>query len=134
MIQEEIKLRVRYAETDQMGFVYYGNYAQYLELGRVAVMKKAGVSYRELELSGIGLPVKDMNIQFLRAATYDDEIRVMTTIDTMPTNRITFYYKIYRELDLLVEASTTLFFMDKASLRPLRMPNWVENQLKPFFN
>lgn len=134
MIQEEIKLRVRYAETDQMGFVYYGNYAQYLELGRVAAMKKAGVSYRELELTGIGLPVKDMNIQYHKAATYDDEIRVVTIIDAMPTNRITFKYKIYKDESLLVEASTTLFFMDKASLRPIRMPEWVQNQLKAFFN
>ena len=134
MIQEEIKLRVRYAETDQMGFVYYGNYAQYLELGRVAAMKKAGVSYRELELSGIGLPVKDMNIQYHKAATYDDEIRVVTIIDAMPTNRITFKYKIYKDESLLVEASTNLFFMDKASLRPIRMPEWVQNQLKAFFN
>jgi acyl-CoA thioester hydrolase len=134
MIHEEINLRVRYAETDQMGFVYYGNYAQYLELGRVAAMKKAGVSYRDLELSGIGLPVKDMQIKYFKAATYDDEIRIVTTIEEMPTNRITFHYKIYRELDLLVEASTTLFFIDKTSLRPIKMPEWVQNQLKPFFN
>ncbi|MAC94509.1 MAG: thioesterase [Flavobacteriales bacterium] len=134
MIQEKITLNVRYAETDQMGFVYYGNYAQYLELGRVAAMKKVGISYRALEEEGIGLPVKSMNINYLKAARYDDEIKVVTTIQSMPTNRITFEYQIYREKELLIEAETTLFFMSLESGRPIRPPKFFIDQMKAFFS
>jgi len=133
MIKEEIKLRIRYSETDQMGFVYYGNYAQYLELGRVAVMKKVGISYRNLEESGIGLPVKDMHISYFKAAQYDDEITVVTIVDEMPSNRITFHYEIYREEDLLIKAETTLFFMDLKSKRPCRPPAFFVDKMKAHF-
>lgn len=134
MIQESIKIRVRYAETDQMGFVYYGNYAEYLELGRVAAMKKAGVSYRKLEENGIGLPVREMKIKYLRAALYDDEIEVITRIHEMPDRLIVFDYEIKRGDDLLIEAETTLFFMDKATKKVIRIPEEMVLQLKPFFS
>ena len=134
MIEESIKIRVRYAETDQMGFVYYGNYAEYLELGRVAAMKKAGVSYRELENNGIGLPVRDLKIKYLRAALYDDEIEVITRIKDMPDRLIIFDYKIKRGEELLIEAETTLFFMDKSTRKVIRIPDKMSDQLKPFFS
>ena len=134
MIEESIKLRVRYAETDQMGFVYYGNYAEYLEIGRVAAMKKAGVSYRILEEEGIGLPVREMKIKYLRAALYDDEIEVITKIKEMPDRLIVFEYEIKRGEELLVEAETTLFFMDKESKKVIRIPQEMKDQLKPFFS
>ena len=134
MIEESITLRVRYSETDQMGFVYYGNYAQYLEVGRVAAMKKAGVSYRSLEEEGIGLPVRDMKIKYLRAALYDDEIEVRTQIKEMPDRLIVFDYTIWRGDELLIEASTTLFFMDKKSNKVIRTPDKMKDQLKPFFS
>jgi len=117
-----------------MGFVYYGNYASYLEVGRVAVMKKAGISYRKLEEEGIGLPVREMNIKYKQAALYDDEIEVITQINEMPDRLITFDYEIKRGDELLVTASTTLFFMEKASKRLIRMPEQMHHQLKPFFN
>ncbi|MEX2379212.1 MAG: thioesterase family protein [Vicingaceae bacterium] len=134
MIQEEITLNVRYAETDQMGFVYYGNYTQYLELGRVAVMKKAGISYRALEEQGIGLPVKSLKIDYKKAARYDDEIRVVTTVREMPSNRITFDYLIYLGDELLIEAETVLFFMSLESGKPMRPPKFFVDQMKAFFN
>jgi acyl-CoA thioester hydrolase len=134
MIEEEIKLNVRYAETDQMGFVYYGNYTQYLELGRVAVMKKAGISYRSLEEQGIGLPVKSLKIDYMKAARYDDEIRVITSVNEMPSNRIKFDYLIYLEDELLIQAETELFFMSLESGRPMRPPKFFLDQMKAFFN
>ena len=134
MIQERTKIRVRYSETDQMGFVYYGNYATYLEVGRVDVMKKAGISYRKLEEEGIGLPVREMNIKYKQAALYDDEIEVITTIREMPDRFITFDYEIMRGDELLITASTTLFFMEKGSNRLIRMPQKMHDQLKPFFS
>lgn len=134
MIQELIKFRVRYAETDQMGFVYYGNYAQYFEIGRVEALKKVGLSYRSLEESGIMLPVKDLNIQYKKAAKYDDLITVETTIPEMPSNRIKFEYRIFREEELLATGTTTLFFMDKATGRPIRPSKDFLNKLSPYFN
>lgn len=134
MIQESTKIRVRYAETDQMGFVYYGNYAEYLEVGRVAAMKKAGISYRKLEEQGVGLPVREMKIKYLRAALYDDEIEVITTIEEMPDRLIVFNYVLKRGEEVLVEAETTLFFMDKSTNKVIRIPEEMKNQLNPFFS
>ncbi len=134
MIEEEIKLTVRYSETDQMGFVYYGNYTQYLELGRVAVMKKAGISYRSLEEQGIGLPVKSLKIDYKKAARYDDEIRVVTTVKEMPSNRIAFDYLIYLDEELLIKAETELFFMSLESGSPIRPPQFFIDQMKAFFS
>lgn len=134
MITDKTKIRVRYSETDQMGFVYYGNYATYLEVGRVSVMKKAGVSYRKLEESGIGLPVREMKVKFYKAALYDDEIEVITTIREMPDRLIIFDYEIKRGEDLLITAETTLFFMEKSSKKVIRIPGEMKDQLKSFFS
>jgi acyl-CoA thioester hydrolase len=97
-------------------------------------MKKAGISYAQLEKQGIGLPVREMKITYYQAARYDELIEVETSIKDMPTNRIRFEYKIYREDTLLAEAETTLFCMDKGSLKPIRMPAVVQESLSTFFN
>jgi acyl-CoA thioester hydrolase len=133
MIKESVEIRVRYAETDQMGFVYYGNYAQYFEIGRVEALKKVGLSYRAIEESGVMLPVKELYIDYKRAAKYDDLIRIETTIAKMPSNRIRFDYKIYRQEELLVTGNTTLFFMNKNG-KPIRPTDDFLNQMEPFFN
>lgn len=133
MIQASVKFNIRYAETDQMGFVYYGNYAQYFEIGRVEALKKVGLSYRQLEESGYFLPVRKLEVEYLKAAKYDDEIEVQTTIPSMPSNRIDFDYEIFRGEELLVRGSTTLFFMDKQG-KPIRPPQEFLDLLKPYFN
>jgi acyl-CoA thioester hydrolase len=134
MIKEEVKLRVRYSETDRMGFVYYGNYAQYFEVARVAAMKRAGVSYKKLEDSGIGMPVKDLKIEYLQAAQYDDELTISCEVRTMPSSRIVFYYTIERGEDCLVKGETTLFFMNLKSLKAIRPPEFFVDQMKSFFS
>lgn len=132
MIQSNLKLRVRYSETDQMGFVYHGNYAQYFEVGRVETLRKAGYSYKSLEDRGVYLPVYSLNIKYLKAAQYDDELTVITRLKEMPTNRIQFDYEIKRGDELLVVGDTTLIFMNKDQ-KASRPPDWFINQLKPFF-
>ena len=133
MIKSKTTLRVRYSETDQMGFVYYGNYPQYLEIGRVDALKSVGVSYRSMEESGYGLPVKDLVIRYHNAALYDDELVITTRVTKMPTNKISFDYEIHRGEDLIISAQTTLFFMD-ASKRACRPPaSFIEN-MKTYFN
>lgn len=126
MLENILEIRIRYAETDQMGFVYYGNYAQYLELGRVALMKQIGISYKKLEEEGVGMPVREMNIKYFKAAKYDDLIQVKTTIKERPNLKFNFIYHIYKEGVLLAEASTTLFFMDKNSQKVIKMPKDIE--------
>ena len=133
MINNESKIRVRYAETDQMGFVYYGKYAEYFEIGRVAALKEVGISYRSMEEKGYLLPVKELKVNYKRAAQYDDELTIVTEVRDLPSNRITFYYTIKRGEELLVDGETTLFFMDRSS-KPCRPPQFFIDQMKPFFN
>ena len=133
MIQASIQFNIRYAETDQMGFVYYGNYAQYFEIGRVEALKAIGISYRSLEESGLFLPVRSLEVEYLKAAKYDDLIEVRTLIPKMPSNRIDFEYEIYRAEELLVTGKTTMFFMDQSG-KPIRPPKEFLEEMRPHFN
>ncbi len=124
MVKNRTKLRVRYAETDQMGYVYYGNYAAYYEVGRVELMRQLGTSYREIEESGLMLPVRDFSVRYFKPALYDDLITVETRIEQRPTARIIFKYDIFNEMgDLLTSAETTLVFVSKETNRPVAAPD-----------
>ncbi|MFM7216507.1 MAG: acyl-CoA thioesterase [Bacteroidota bacterium] len=126
MYKTETKVRVRYAETDRMGYVYYGNYATYLEVARVELLRSLGFSYRSLEDKGILLPVSDMNIRFLRPAFYDDQLVIRTTVSEKPGVRIQFEYEIVNEsAEVITKASTTLVFIDKSTGRPCPPPEDV---------
>lgn len=125
MIKTETTLRVRYGETDQMGFVYYGNYAQYYEVGRVEAMRSLGFSYREMEEGGILMPVINLTINYKKPALYDDEVRVVTMVKEMPKVRITFDYECYNQKnELLNTGSVTLVFIDKTRNKPTVPPDW----------
>ena len=133
MIRKQTRIQVRYAETDQMGFVYYGNYATYFEIGRVAALKEVGISYRSLEEQGYLLPVKDLQVNYHKAALYDDELDIITEVRSLPSNRITFHYLIKRGEELLVDGETTLFFMD-SQMKPCRPPEFFVDQMRTFFS
>lgn len=123
MIHSTTNVRVRYAETDQMGYVYYGNYAQYCELGRVEMLRNLGFSYKSLEEQGIMMPVLEFNLKYVKPAHYDELLTITTVITEMPSVRIRFDYQIFNaEGQLLNEAWTTLVFVNKASGRPCRAP------------
>ena len=134
MIKTETTLRVRYAETDQMGFVYYGVYAQYYEVGRVEAMRSLGFSYREMEESGVLMPVINLTIDYKKRALYDDEVRIVTTVKEMPSVRITFHYECFNQKnELLNTGSVTLVFIDKAKNKPMQPPSWfMEGFMKRF--
>ncbi len=135
MFTHEVELRVRYGETDQMGYVYYGNYAQYLEVARVEALRSLGFPYRRLEEEGIMLPVRSFNLTYHAPALYDDRITVRTTIAEMPTARIRFTYKIINEAGtLLTEAETVLVFVDKLTMRPRKAPSAFYEAMKEFFS
>jgi acyl-CoA thioester hydrolase len=124
MFRHETTLRVRYGETDRMGYVYYGDYAEYLEVGRVEALRSLGFPYRRLEEEGVLLPVRELRITYHRPAYYDDALTVSTTIAELPLVRIVFGYEIRNEAgQLLCEASTTLVFVDRATMRPRRAPS-----------
>ena len=134
MYQSETKVRVRYAETDQMGYVYYGNYAMYYEVARVESLRKLGVTYKELEENGVMMPVLENHSRFLEPGRYDEELRIVTTIREMPGVRIRFEYQIYNEDNRLInEGHTLLAFVNMASGRPCRPPSHMQEVLAPFF-
>lgn len=130
MQNHKLSFRVRYGETDQMGIVYYGNYAQYLEMGRVEWLRDLGVTYKSMEDSGIQLPVINLQIKYVKSAKYDDLITVETILRKKPLVKIEFDYKIYNEAnDLLIEANTVLAFIDTAKNRPVKCPSYITDKL-----
>lgn len=134
MYQSETHIRVRYGETDQMGYVYYGNYAMYYEVGRVEALRRLGLSYKELEASGVMMPVLENHSRFLAAALYDDNLKVITTIREKPGVRITFEYEIFNGAGTLIHTGETrLAFVDIKSGRPCRPPEAFMSVLKPYF-
>jgi acyl-CoA thioester hydrolase len=134
MLVSETNLRVRYAETDKMGVVYYGNYPQYYEVGRVECLRRLGTSYKALEENGFYMPVASMNICYHKPAFYDDNLRIRTTVKEMPGVRMDFFYEIFNEKDeLLNTGETTLVFMSEETHRPSRPPSWFLELLKAYF-
>lgn len=126
MKTDEIQIRVRYGETDQMGVVYHGNYALYLEMGRIEWLRKLGISYKSMEENGIMLPVVSLNVNYQKSVGYDDLITVKTTLKNRPTAKIEFDYEITNESgDVLTTASTILVFVDKTTKRPIKAPQYI---------
>src|SRR3989338_2710959 len=119
MYKAETKVRVRYSETDQMGYCYYGNYAAYFEVARVEALRELGMSYKQMEEDGIAMPVLEYQIKYFKPAFYDDEIRIETIITEMPQYRIYFTYKSYNtKNELINEAKTSLVFVNKTTGKP----------------
>lgn len=126
----EIKLRVRYGETDQMGIVYYGNYAQYFEVGRTEWLRNFGVTYKQMEADGFLLPVVTLNVRYKKPAYYDDLITVVITLVKIPSVTIEFSYNILNEKnELLVQGNTVLAFVDLNKNKPTRCPQYLLDKL-----
>jgi acyl-CoA thioester hydrolase len=123
-------IRVRYAETDQMGVAYYGAYAAWLEVGRVEFLRMNGTSYRKLENEGVMLPVLNLNISYRSPALYDDLLEVRTRLEEFSGTRISFEHEVLNESDkLLANARVELVFMDRLSRRPIRVPKKLAERL-----
>ncbi|WP_407511120.1 acyl-CoA thioesterase [Elizabethkingia anophelis] len=134
MISTTCRLRVRYAETDPMKYVYYGNYATYFEVARVELFRGIGMSYDEIEKRGIWLPVSEYNIKYLKPALYDQELRIEVKVKERPGVRIIFDYEIYNEEDeKMTEASTTLFFLDAEKNKVVKCPDWLMQLMDKHF-
>ncbi|APA66174.1 MAG: thioesterase family protein [Maribacter dokdonensis] len=131
MRTNEISFRIRYSETDQMGVVYHGNYAQYLELARVEWLRSLGISYKSMEEGGIMLPVISLSIKYLKSAKYDDLVTVKVILTKKPAVRIEFDYEMTNEAgELLATANTVLVFMDMKRNRPTKCPQILLDKLE----
>jgi acyl-CoA thioester hydrolase len=134
MYQSETTVRVRYGETDQMGYVYYGFYAMYYEVARVESLRKLGMTYKEIEAMGVIMPVLENHSRYMAPGRYDELLRIVTTIREKPTVKIKFEYDIYNEENKHIHHGETLLaFIDKNSNRPCRPPQAMVDVLEPFF-
>ena len=135
MYSHSIKTRIRYGETDKMGYCYYGNYAQFFEMGRVELLRSLGVAYKKLEDEGIMLPVMNLNVNYLKPIFYDEEITIVTKIEKIPSAKIKFVYEIINEKkEITTNAETTLAFIRKEDMRPTQPPNIILEELKKYFD
>ena len=131
MYTHKIKLRVRYGETDQMKYAYYGVYAQYFEVGRVELLRSLGLSYKQLEEMGYSLPVVNYNIDYKKPAFYDDELTIKTRIKSMPSVKIVFDYETFNQAgDLLNIGEVVLVFVNKTTGKPSFAPEVLIEKLK----
>lgn len=128
MYTHSTKIRVRYSETDQMGYVYNGNYAQYYEVGRVEMLRSLGMTYVSMEQSGVMMPLLELKCKFIKPALYDQELTIKTTVKDRPGVRIHFDYEIYNEDQELINiGSTILVFFDIIKKKPCSPPdNFME--------
>lgn len=124
-------IRIRYSETDQMGVVYHGNYAQFFEIGRTEWLRNLGFSYKYMEKTGVMLPVVSLNCNFKKSAFYDDFITIKTYLKKTPTVKIEFNYEITNQNNILLcTGSTVLAFINSKTKKPIRCPEFLLNKLK----
>ena len=135
MYTSETQIRIHYALTDQMGVVYYGNYAQFYEIGRTESIRQLGFTYKEIEAMGIFLAVTEMHTRYLRPAKYDDLVTVKTTLREIPQrHKITFHTEIFNQQnELLNTGEVTLYFLDAKTMRPTEMPDQLKEKLSGYF-
>ncbi len=135
MYIHEFRKRVRYGETDQMGYLYYGNYAQYYEIGRVEMLRSLGLTYREMEAQHhILMPVVSMQIRFVRPAYYDEMITIRTALRQLPEKHIVFHMELFNEENKLVNGGNVrLCFVDAISRKAISAPSFLIDKLSPYF-
>jgi acyl-CoA thioester hydrolase len=136
MFVAETKIRVRYGETDQMNVVYHGNYADYFEVARAESIRQLGMTYKEIEASGVAMPVVELHIKFLRPAHYDDLLTVRTSLKEFPQSyRIEFHQEVHNESGKLLAAGrVVLYFMDTKKMVKSAMPKMLAEKLSAYFD
>ncbi len=136
MFQHETKIRVRYAETDQMDVVYHGNYAQYFEVGRTESIRQLGFTYKDMEAMGVVMPIVEWHAKYLRPAHYDELLTIRTILKELPDDhRIEFHQEVYNESEkLLTVGRVVLYFIDASTKQKTSMPEVLKAKLLPYFN
>lgn len=136
MFITETKLRVRYAETDQMGVVYHGNYFPYFETARAESIRQLGFTYADMEKMGIIMPVIEVQCRYLRPALYDDLLTIKVILKELPVHhKIEFHHEVQNEKDeLLATAKIILYFMEAKTMKRTTMPGELLRKLQPYFS
>lgn len=134
MLTTETKIRVRYGETDQMGYVYYGNYPLYYEVARTDMIRKIGWTYSQMEKSGVMMPVASLNVKYLRPAYYDNNLTVKVTVKNLPTKKMEFEYEVFNEQGKLINTgNTTLVFVNMKTGKPTNPPKEFMEKIREYF-
>lgn len=135
MFAHEFQKRVRYGETDQMGYLYYGHYPAYYEIGRVEMLRSLGMTYKSMEDDlGIMMPVMSLQMRYVRPARYDELITIRTSLRKMPDKFITFHVELFNEAGELVNGgSVKLCFVAIKTNKTVMIPDELERALKPYF-
>ena len=135
MFTYDTQIRVRYGETDQMGYLYYGHYAQYFEVGRAETIRSLGISYKEMETDlGIMMPVMSLQMRYVRPALYDELLTIRTTLRQLPESTMTFHHEIFNEKKKLVNGgSVKLCFVDMKLGKTVAPPQYLLDKLAPYF-
>jgi acyl-CoA thioester hydrolase len=134
MFSYQHQVRVRFGDTDKMGYVYYGNYAYYYEQARAEAIRSTGISYKQIEDTGVIMPVTRMSVKYAKPAFYDDLLTITAYIEEMPGRVITWRYEIRNQHnELLNEGDTSLVFVKVADNKPTRAPRLLTDKLEPFF-
>ncbi|MFW5758976.1 MAG: acyl-CoA thioesterase [Bacteroidota bacterium] len=134
MYVSETQIRVRYSETDKMGYVYYGNYPAYYEVGRAEAMRQLGMTYRQMEEKGVMMPIVTLNCKYIKPAFYDDLLTIKTIVKEMPVSRMHFFYEVYNQKrEILNKGETVLAFIDMKKRKPCPAPSWFTQAIENLF-
>lgn len=135
MIITETKVRIYYGDTDQMGVVYYGNYARYYEIGRTEMIRDLGFTYKQMEEMNIMLPARSLKINFLKSAYYDDLLTIRTIVDTIPKVKFPIKTEIYNEKgELINSGEVVLVFFSSVTNKPMAAPKFFIDEMTRIFN
>lgn len=134
MLSYETNIRVRYGETDKMGYLYHGHYPAYFEVARTELIRTFGLSYRQMEDEGIILPVRHLRVDYLLPARYDDLLTVKAYLQTLPAVRLDISYEIRNANSVLIcTGNTILVFADQVTGKPRRAPGYFVEAVKGYF-
>ncbi len=135
MFISETKIRVRYAETDQMGVVYHSNFFPYFESARTESIRELGFTYADMEKMGVIMPVVDVHCRYIRPARYDDLLNIRTTLKEMPLqHKIEFHHDVFNEKEEhLATAKITLYFVEAGTMKKTVMPKQLQEKLQAYF-
>jgi acyl-CoA thioester hydrolase len=136
MFTTQTQIRVRYAETDQMGVVYHGHYFQYFEVARAESIRQLGFTYADMERMGIIMPVIEVQCRYLRPALYDDLLTIQVTLRELPVHhKIEFHQEVFNEKnELLATGRVVLYFMEAKTMKRTVMPEQLLQKLQPYFS
>lgn len=127
MTTGEIAIRVRYAETDRMGFLHHANYLVYFEQARIELLRQQGASYKDLEDQGYLLVLTKVEVQYKRPARYDDVLTIRTTVARTTMVRIDHTYEVVRDGEVITTGATTLACINRDG-QPQALPEMLQNR------